>query len=447
METKISQYSVEPFTLISHAYAGSYPGYCAVSSFSRGSAATVTRRNVLGESKSLVKGDGIHATPFSGTYRECVPVSGDLSSTYRNTNASGPDKQVCGDRAGTYATTNVAAGYVFALNDPLPVAPDPALEKRLRDASETKALAALSKGYYNLGIILAERRRSISYLTDKAKQLTRLIKDKQLSSLARYNRSKRHDRHEMARQISNEHLAFMFGLLPMIDEIKGIADKIASEKTLVITGRGRQAKDAFDDSYQRIRSVSLSGYGPMSADCKSEKLTRYSVRSGIVVDVKVEALQQMREHGLNPIATFYDIVPLSFLLDFVSNTGTFLRAYEPVLGVEFRTAYSTLWRESKLAMKISGTTYVVQSPSSVETVRTQGFAEGYCRYLYVQRFPLTEMPTPTWLVQNNMSLAKAATLASLAIQRYLKPVKAIIKQRPFRYRGPRPPYLPPIKYR
>jgi len=449
MEKMTQQYSIRPFELVSRSYMPN-PARCAITTYQRGGADTVTRINAVGEEKTLVKGDRVHASPFTGTYRECVPISGELSSSYRNTNASGPDKTHCGDTAGTYAKTKVEAGYLYELRDPVAVPSDAALEQRLRDSAETKALANLTQGFYNLGILLAERQKSVSYVKDKALQIARLVKERQLSSLQRYNRTKRKDRHEMARQISNEHLAFMFGLLPMIDEIKGICDLLGSKTSLVITGRGRQAKDQLDLTYQQIRSLqvgSQTGYGAMASQCEFETRTRYSVRSGIVCDLSVESLARLRDHGLNPVATFYDLIPLSFLSDFVSNTGTFLRAFDPLLGYSFRTAYSTLWRERKVFAKVSGSKYVLKGSSSEQSVETTGFAQGYARYLYVQRTPLREMPLPTWLVQNNLSLAKAATIASLAIQRYLKPVQVLIGKRPFRYRGPRPKYLPPIKYR
>lgn len=448
MENRTIKYSVKPSKLAFWQYGGPYPGACIPGSLTVGSTDTITKTYQVGSTRTLQKGDHIAAVPFTGVFREVVPFDSELTTVYRNFNSSDPDRRVCGDKAGSSMVTNMPVGYAFPLTDLTALPPDLSLEKRLRDAAETKALASLRKGYYNLGIILAERKRSIQYLTDKVKALATITKRTQEMDVERYLRTKYGDRRRVAREIAGEHLAFLFGLLPLIDEIKGIAQKISSEETLIVTGRGKQALDRMLGSsvMMNVSNYNAPG-GPVKAVATIEDRKRYSFRCALAVDVVVSGAQNMREHGLNPIATFYDIVPLSFLSDFISNTGTFLRALDPAVGLVPRSLSSTLWREHSRSTNVTGGKGFSGSGTQLQTWDTVGGGNAFQRYLYVQRFALDELPTPTWLLQNNVTLAKAATVASLAIQRYVKPLRAVISIRPFRYRGKRPKYLPPIKYR
>lgn len=441
-------YKRGPGVLEKRGYLGSKPGVCDVSYSYPSPPLEVARLLRASEARTLAKGDHLHSLPFTGSYVEQSPMAGRVSFDYRNTNASGPDKNVCGVSAGSYMSYSGDIGFWI----PTPLAPavpfDDALEQRLKEAADTKALADLRRSYYNLGILLAERRKSISYLTDKCKQLMALVKARQTKDLARYFATRKRDQRRVTRDIANEHLGFLFGLLPLISEIEGAADLLAADSAFKITGRGRQAKVSMSSTASAIRTMTVSATVlPAALDRIDLTTVKYSCRTSVSVEVNVPAAQKLRDHGLNPMATFFDIVPLSFLCDFVSNTGTFVRALDPLVGVTFLTANSTFWRETKIKTSVRAAKYTVTGSSSVQTVVGSGQGESETRNLVVRRVALTDYPEATWQLQNNLSIGKAATLASLAIQRYLKPVRFLVEKKPFRYRGPRPRYLPPIKYR
>lgn len=77
-----------------------------------------------------------------------------------------------------------------------------------------------------------------------------------------------------------------------------------------------------------------------------------------------------------------------------------------------------------------------------------GSGKAYCRALKVTRGVYVDLPVASLHLANNLTWGKALTVAALAVQRYVKPVRALIKLKPFRYKGKRPsPILPPINYR
>lgn len=406
-------------------------------------AATVTRTFEESESRTHTRGDHVRALPFTGQYIEQSPVAGSIDTTYLAYSSGDP---LCGPEAGTtYRHTSDIGAFVVQPMASVPVFNS--THQYLADSADTKALADVNRSYYSAGVILAERLRTIDYITGKSKQLAALLRARTKKDLTRYLQSRKTDRKRIAKDLAGEHLGFVFGLLPLINEIKGMADLLASSETLIITGRGRHALlEETTNGSQVLRHGASSTYWPCCINVSHLTTVKRSVRTSVSMKVDVVAFQKMRDHGFNPIATFYDLVPLSFLSDFISNTGTFLRSYDPTIGLSFLTGSRTHWAEQRITSVYTGAKWTYAA-DGVTNIRSAGAGEGFSRALSIKRVPLLQPPQPVLMFQNNLSLAKAATIASLAIQRAIKPVRAIKALRDFRYRGPRPKYLPPIKYK
>lgn len=401
------------------------------------------------EIRTKVTGDRVHALPFTGQYLEHQPVQGTFKCRTHNGQEAAPDAlRLCGDKAGSHTTYEVDVGFHVRTSTTLAPPPvDAALQRQLKAIAETKALADLRKSYVNVPLLLAERRETINLVAGNARRLTELVRIKQNDALARWRRSRRQDRRKLARDIANEHLAFLFGVLPLIDETKGLVEKLRASDTMTLTGRGRMAHESSSKTELVENPASLTAYAVRYSG--QRVLTkRYSHRVSLRTEIEVAAAQQLRDWGFNPVATFYDLVPLSFVSDFVSNLGTFLRSYDPLVGVKFVTGSTTSWREMRENVDVVGLPKEWTNPEGkVNRLFCDGTGQGSVRALVVQREVLTDYPEATLLWYNNMSLGKAATLASLAVQRYLKPVRRLIQQKPFRYKGPRPRNLPNINYR
>lgn len=254
----------------------------------------------------------------------------------------------------------------------------------------------------------------------------------------------------MSKDIANEHLGFVFGLLPLIDEIYGTVQLYEQTETLILSGRGRMAKEVkansdlsmMPGSYSSIVGAYASAY-----EASRERVTRFSVRTSLSVDVSLSPAQLLRDVGFNPLAAAYDLVPLSFLSDFVSNLGTFIRALDPLVGVQFRTGCTTTWEETKEVVQLQGRFASATEGSLLATIFTNGSAHGVVKALRVTRTPLTGFPSNELHFVNTMTWGKAFVGLSLAVQRYVKPLRSLLRVKQFRYRGKRPKYLPPIKYR
>lgn len=408
------------------------------------------------EVRSLTLGDSVHALPFTGNYTEHTPMTGRFSCKTRIFMGvtTGQDYLSCGENYGSTLSYSGDAGYYVphvATSVPLPT-PAPGQVERLISLANTKACADLRRSLFNAPLILMERKETIAMLRKKGLQIASVVKHRQTKDLARWARARRRDKRLIARDIASEHLALLFGLLPLMDEINGIADSLANDIPVKITGRGRAS-----DVAESVTSIGNST-SPISAvntfalyEGGLTTKVRFSARTSVSCTVTMAGAQRVRDAGFNPLAATYDLVPLSFLSEFVSNLGTFIRALDPLVGVEFLTGSTTTWIERHDTARVFGTykktlNINVQAGSFVEH-SCSGTAEGRVRVLRVQRSVLTDYPEPSLHWVNNMSLAKAGTVASLAVQRYLKPVQRLLAAKAFRYKGKRPAYLPPINYR
>lgn len=404
----------------------------------------------VGETKTLVKGDRKHAMPYSASFTECSPFTESIKT---DTVSWDPSDAFTIRYCGKFLFRHSNTIDIGSLVKPPTVAkfvPDPDTVGFLHDIAITKALADLRRSFANIPLLLAERRETIAYLGGKLGQLASVVKHRQTTDLKRYVATRRADRRRVAKDIASEHLGLVFGLLPLIQEIEGIQQKISAASTLRITGRGRMADETSISTYIDGVPVGVESVGQRLAACffgTSESLTRLSCRVSLSMNVDVPAGQELRDWGFNPIATAYDLVPLSFLTDFVSNFGTFLRSYDPMLGATFFTgSVSDYWKRSEIVNVYS--TKARATAWHNEVIKTSsGSGSATASYTEVHRAALTQLPDANFHFYNNFSLGKVASGVSLVVQRKVKIIRKLIKLKPFRYRGPRPKYLPPINYR
>lgn len=399
------------------------------------------------ESKTIIVGDKVHSTTWSKEVHEIVALNGavttratfsDLTDTAYNVVCGSTPKRVTQYTADVlYYVQHSDLSYTQWPQD---------TASFLRGYSETQALADLRRSLVNLPLVIAERRETLALIKSKSKQLATLVHRTQSKDLKRWKASRGAQRSLLAKDIANEHLALLFGVLPLVGEIEGLAALLAQGSLMKLTGRGRRATETTDTD----RTPVNSGAGqvlPVALKVQREFKKRLSCRTSISVELLVSEAQSLRDWGFNPVATFYDLVPLSFLLDFVSNVGTFLRAHDPLCGVRFLTGNSTFWDEVSERVEVLGYTHNDNTDIMTDEVTSVASSTGFQRWLRVNRMALTGYPDSQVLWANNFSLAKAATAVALLLQRYIKPARTLLGIKAFRYKGVRPKYLPPIPYK
>lgn len=442
-----------PITVITRNAAGFYPnGYCRVIN-----SVTAAQNRVLNltdplTSRTLVKGDHVHAAAYTGKFIETIPLTG-VATSICKTWDNQPGSQgvtLCGPGPSSETVFSQPVAYLGLQNRLTgPPIPPAGMMATLTGIANTKANADLRRSLINAPLLLAERRQTAEMLVTYAKRLSAVVNKTQRESLLRYYKAAFKDRRRVSKEIANEHLMTLFGLLPLLDEIQGVVDIYQQPEIKTLTGRGRMASETLA---REDKSMYPQGYSAATAAYAScfhairETVTRFSVRTSVSVDVTLSPAQFARDLGFNPLAATYDLVPLSFLTDFISNLGSFIRALDPLIGVSFRTGSTTSWIETRETVQFVGSK--VSIPGILPTtLETSGKSTGFQRALVVNRIPLSGFPDNELHFVNTMTVGKAITGLSLAVQRFVKPLRAIIRVKQFRYKGHRPKYLPPINYR
>lgn len=401
---------------------------------------------LLQTNSELRIGNHIDALPYSSERVDMTRHVGTLTGVNRWFNY--PDPQ-CGDATGSVATyIHDLAGYPIGI--PEHVLPSSDQWARASAQADTKALAGLRKALVNVPMLIKERVETVALAVDKVNQISFLIKKRQEKDLTRYFKTTFKNRRKVAKKIASEHLGFIFGLLPLIEEVEGIVEMATRPEMLFVRSKGRQTvlgSRGFPSQVTHASTANMSTYPHHSVI--REQFTNYGVRTSLRMTIDVEVFSRLRELGFNPVGTAYDFVPLSFIAGWVSNFSSWIRTFDPLVGLTFRTGARSTRLHTILNQRVlpglpkHDNDKVI--PYSSFTVTGGSMAS--CTKTTDNRIPLMALPAREFFFENNFNVYNVTAGFSLMIQRKLKlPLKAI-KVKPFRYKSRKPLNLPPIKYR
>lgn len=419
---------------------GTVPPTCRIDSITHSSDHTVNSTATDTRSPKL-KGNRITAMPYSRTVIEPVSLSGMLDFSY----AAGTPPPVCareGAKSAGTATGKISPA-AFQLIPPQPVlVVDADIKAFNASVAETKAVSNARKSFMNVPLLLAERRETIMMAQKRLVQLTRSVKGAQTESLEKWMKSRKAQKSLVAKDAASWHLELLFGWLPLIDEIDGLLDILCQTDSVDFYGRGKHAQVTEQRSAPQLRQPyrTIGRYTSVIPYRRvDESIVKQSCRVSLRYRITVGGFKRARELGFNPVSTTFDLVPLSFVLNFISNAGRFLSTFDPLIGAQFVTGSRSDFVEVDQRILLQGTT-IQQENQSWKTLGTAAVTR---RGMLLNRTVYEHEPLGTFVFQNNLTLAKLATSASLVVQRAVKPVRMILKLKQFRYKGPRPQYLPP----
>lgn len=297
-----------------------------------------------------------------------------------------------------------------------------------------KAQADLRKADASIPMMLKERAETVKMMKSYAGRGLDLIRRRQLADVKRWKSLKRAPREQkkfLAQTIANEHLMFIFGMLPLLEDLEGLAKHVTRDEHKFIKGRGRQTKKVES-------SKAIAHEHAFHTVHKTEYV--YSVRCDLRADITFKIGARMQQLGFNPLYTVYDFTPLSFITGWFSNFNYWLRSLDPLYGSEFRTGSFSI-REQCVVEKVThGWETVYERPT--------GNGKSFGTKVKDTRLAIaSEPPTGSPEFYNNLSFYSVAAGASLFVQRKVKLAQRTIGMKPFRYRSKKPAYLPPITYK
>lgn len=324
-----------------------------------------------------------------------------------------------------------------------------------RVMAETKAKNSLRRGLTNLPMMFAERAQTMKTIQTKSNAIIDVIKNRHKADFSRWTRIKgSRNKKLFAKRAAADHLELIFGILPLINDLQGLAEYATLPETTFVKGKGKHA------AFQRETVVKRHNSRMPGEDyfyLNGSSVTHFDLLHSFIVSLRADVTSQLgtksQQLGFSPLYNLYDAVPLSFVLSWFSNFGHWIGSLDPLIGAEFRTgSVSHLSRET-VRTEFHGEDIQPYSelPGATDVTQTftqcRGSLEYVCRKTHTTRTVLTSEPDSDFLFYNNMSLFSVGASISLAIQRKLKIPKRMMVNSPFKYKGRKTvKNLPPIKY-
>lgn len=392
---------------------------------------------------SVTKSDHVSATPWS-FYK--LTINNPQSILTYKMGAKADLGYYCIDKEYVNETKYDSRGFWPITHNDLLI---PTLPKSVTDKIDSiaivKAQANLRKAAANLPMLYKERAQSVKTIGTYSRAILNNVITMQRRDVKKWLAAVKKHRNrpdrlkEVANTIANRHLEFVFGVLPIIDDILGLVDHITEEKRDFRIGRGAMTNVNVTESFQTKLNIIV----------KSEHMVRYSVRTAIRCDIDSTVLNDASRLGFNPIYAWYDMTPLSFLTGWFSNLNYWLQSLDGIPGLKFRTGYST--KRTEVNVKRLGNGRLTRNNQSGDfqtKFLTIGKIDCSGSAIRQTRDVMSTMPgLQSLYFVDNTSLFAAAASVSLLIQRLVKTADKEIAVKPFKYRRKKPRYLPPITYR
>lgn len=152
--------------------------------------------------------------------------------------------------------------------------------------------------------------------------------------------------------VARDWLSLQYGWVPLLSDINGACEELANHMTYQppvyrATGSGKSER-SFDQEFSKFNPI----YPPTRASVKSE----VTCNGVIEYRVRAEWADLARTTGLiNPLATAWELLPYSFVVDWFVPVGNFLNNLDYDLGVEFSRGWiSTHAQHSFTVVAIGG---------------------------------------------------------------------------------------------
>jgi len=264
----------------------------------------------------------------------------------------------------------------------------------------TKCLNDLGKGKASIGLALAESHKTFKELAHLVKDIFRIYKafksldGKLLYDIVNSGRS-------LPKGVANRYLQYQYGVKPLMRDIKEIYDFLPTvvSKHLLIRAEGKG-----NESWSSSNNV-----GFKAESTEYTKVVMYA-------SVYNVGLLNLSRAGLLDIAGIaWELVPYSFLIDWLLPVGQVLSAYSSTTGLLFHSGTATRTVVSKAEQELRSGPITpsyfeyVDSPTSVRNASVKA--------IKTSRRVMTGFENPSIYVKSPFSMAHIANAAALIIGR------------------------------
>ena len=151
----------------------------------------------------------------------------------------------------------------------------------------------------------------------------------------------------LAKLISSQHLEFIYGVKPLVSSIFGAAE----ERIRYVNNKLRSVRvRANDYSWKPSRVYLSTVYGALYRDLNVYHNSKLSVTLGITYKDSDPDWENFT--SLNPISIAWELLPYSFVVDWVYNIGGYLRAVET--SMLYANRFDSGYRTNFVALEAEG---------------------------------------------------------------------------------------------
>lgn len=251
---------------------------------------------------------------------------------------------------GSYAHVGNIERYVYG--GTWPPSSSSEVEAKVESSAESLALnrfhEKLTGELVHLGQMLAERAQTIGLLADAVKRLAQFLLSFRLKGIIRT--VKNAIKGVNGKNVANDYLAFQFGVKPLISDVQGSAEAVAHFVVDNIAPFVRIATQA-EKSEEKTEIVYYNGKPYVFT-------TRVTVKVRYVCEYELENLvtREMSKLGVfNPAEIIWELIPWSFVVDWVYPIGDYLRHLTNDAGLSFKRGTRTITTTKLMTCKLSFT--------------------------------------------------------------------------------------------
>lgn len=288
-------------------------------------------------------------------------------------------------------------------------------EPALRDSAWRSVISDVQEVKANLGQLIAERQSLVNALVSVMTRTHNFISAvkrgdvrKALGVIGLLNGKGRPSGRHTARDLSGLYLEFQLAILPAAKDIYALANK-ALRNPYIRASRSRTYKGEF------VYTQS-SSYGTYTTE--SGFSTRVNVTAkAYIPNAQFLAANIAQQLGLvNPVALAWELVPLSFVINWFTGIGQFLSQFDAFVGLEIIELSETTTRKQAILS--------CQFSLAVQP----GFPRGECSAVMRRRpightveknrilVPKVPIIRPSFPLLNGLSVGKLVTLTALLTQ-------------------------------
>lgn len=203
-----------------------------------------------------------------------------------------------------------------------------------------KTLAKVRNSSVNLGVALGEYRETAKFVVDAMKR-TRAIYDVFKKDLRKFKFGDA--LHDLGKAVSHGHthaanawLEWTYAVKPLISDTAGVVKELYSDQRPYLevkTVRASVSQNVTAQAFKAQGGDSLRNR--LTGACKTRGCIRYVVANPLLATADQLGL-------LNPVAIGWELIPLSFVVDWFVDISGLLTNVIPPMGVDFQEGYTSV---------------------------------------------------------------------------------------------------------